>query len=295
MPGGASEAARTGLLRSGNRVCSRPGGSRWACSHPGGMGGAALSCLRQRDVARSPWSPQGGAAGLTGGPWGPGGPGGCGGQVQAEGRAGQASPSIWKDETPLVKQALPGLLSDPGAQGGHGRLGPGNLHTHPRRPGEGEDRHRPQHGQAGVGTWPPSARPQPPCGWGLPSHPNLPCPQGLRDAPRGHLLQEACPDLPASRPGRAVDRRPRGPGWALTHLPVRGARSTCPPPPRCRCRPPAAAAAAAAKREGSMVGRVWPGGGEAGVPGPLRQAGPSQGSPPPSCSAGPGPWPASPA
>lgn len=54
------------------------------------------SCLVlwQQDVAGSPLPPQGGEDGLTGGPWGPGGPGVCEEQVQAEGKAGQVSPSF---------------------------------------------------------------------------------------------------------------------------------------------------------------------------------------------------------
>lgn len=42
----------------------------------------------------------GGAAGLTGGPWGPGGPGVCEEQAQAEGKAGQVSPSFWEKGDP---------------------------------------------------------------------------------------------------------------------------------------------------------------------------------------------------
>lgn len=91
MGRGVEEAGRT-LMKS----IPSGGGPRDGCW---GMRGPPSSPLAAR-YARSPWSPQEGAAGLTGGPWGPGGPGVCEEHAQAEGKAGQVSPSFWEKGDP---------------------------------------------------------------------------------------------------------------------------------------------------------------------------------------------------
>lgn len=139
-------------------------------------------------------------------------------------------------------------------------------------------------GQPQDREWPPSLRLQPPLRWALPR---------CSDLPRG--LQEAGP-APSQHVVTWGPVQPQT-AWPLVgahHLPTQGAHSTCPPLPRCHCTRSAAAEAGTGGRGGyGQRGRLGRGGGQsAGPDGPGRT---QPGSPWPSCSGGPGPWPASPA
>lgn len=72
-----------------------------------GLGSTSTS--GSNTLARVPRSPQGDTTGLTGGPWGPGGPGVSEEQEQADTKAGQVSPSLWKKRHPAhQRDPLPG-------------------------------------------------------------------------------------------------------------------------------------------------------------------------------------------
>ena len=73
---------------------------RQAQGHLWGLGRGPYPSPLSAKCCWSPWLPQEGTAGLTGGPWGPGGPGVFEEHAQADGKAGQDSPSFWEKGDP---------------------------------------------------------------------------------------------------------------------------------------------------------------------------------------------------
>ena len=100
---------RKGLLGGNSRAGGGQGSQdthelwpsvRQAQGHLLGLGEGTISITTGSEMLPESLVPQGGTAGLTGGPWGPGGPGVCEEHAQADGKAGQDSPSFWEKGDP---------------------------------------------------------------------------------------------------------------------------------------------------------------------------------------------------